>query len=177
MEVMSTKVPTLGPRDSVGDAAVQMHEFGAGYVFVTDKGNPVGIVTERDIVRKVVAKKRNPHRVKLKDVMSSPVAWVPRHMDIMEAAKEMTRMKMRRLAVMHDGEIVGVLTVQNILYIAPQLIEVTRELAANGENDVDRRRISVGQASGYCEVCKAFSDKLDYIDGELLCPMCKEGKE
>jgi CBS domain-containing protein len=178
MEVMSTKVPELEPSASVDDAAAEMVEMGAGCIFVCDEGRPVGIVTERDIVRKVVAARRKPSKVKLYEIMTSPVVWVPRHMDIIEAAKEMAKMKLRRLAVMHDGEIVGVITVQNILRIAPQLIDITRELAdINGEYDGARQITSVGQASGYCELCKAFSEALVYIDGELLCPMCKERKE
>ena len=50
--------------------------------------------------------------------MSSPIVWVPRHMDILEAAKQMTKMKLRRLVVMHEGEMLGVVTVQDILYFA-----------------------------------------------------------
>lgn len=177
MEVMSIKVPNLEPHASIEDAAAKMIELGAGCIVVSDEGKPVGIVTERDIVRKVIAKRRNPAETKLKQIMSSPVIWVPRHMDIIEAAKEMTKLKLRRLAVMHEGEIVGVVTVMDILYIAPQLIEITRELASFECEPNGTQMTSVGQASGYCESCKSFSDVLDYIDGALLCPECKERKE
>lgn len=166
----------LEPSASVEDAAAKMEEKGAGCIIVSDQGKPVGIVTERDIVYKVVMKRKNPAETKLIDVMSSPIIWIPRHTDIMDAAKKMTKLKLRRLVVMHEGELVGVLTVQNILYIAPHLIEITRELA-DLENVPDPQMASEGQASGYCENCKVYSDMLDYIDGELLCPECKEGRE
>jgi len=177
MDVMSARVPNMEPLASVEDAAAKMVELGAGCIIVSDGGKPVGIVTERDLVRKVIAERREPAKTKLKEIMSSPVVWVPRYMDIIDAAKEMTRMKLRRLAVMHEGAIVGVVTVMDILYYAPQLIELTRELASV-EYELDKNQItSVGQASGYCESCKAFSDMLDWIDGALLCPECKERKE
>jgi Zn finger protein HypA/HybF involved in hydrogenase expression len=78
---------------------------------------------------------------------------------------------------MHDGRLLGVVSAQDILGIAPHLIEVTRELAnLSGEQD-DMLAASVEQASGYCESCKAYSDMLEYYDGELICPGCKERLE
>jgi CBS domain-containing protein len=174
MEVMSRKIPTLEPIASVEDAAAKMVEKAVGCVIVSDEGHPVGIVTERDIVRKVVSERKKPSDVKLRDIMSSPIVWVPRHLGIMEAAKQMTKMKLRRLVVMHENELVGVVTVQDILYFAPHLIEITRELEIfEGEPNGDQIT-SIGQASGYCENCKAYSVMLDFIDDELLCPDCKE---
>lgn len=174
MEVMSRKIPTLEPFASVEDAAAKMVEMAAGCIIVSDEGHPVGIVTERDIVRKVVSERKKPSDVKLRDIMSSPIVWVHKHLGILDAAKQMTKMKLRRLVVMHEGELVGVVTVQDILYFAPHLIEITKELEIfEGEPNGDQIT-SIGQASGYCENCKAYSDMLDSIAGELLCPDCKE---
>jgi Zn finger protein HypA/HybF involved in hydrogenase expression len=78
---------------------------------------------------------------------------------------------------MHDGRFAGVVSAQDILQIAPHYIEVTRELAnLSGEAD-DMLTSSIEQASGYCESCKAYSDMLEYHDGELICPDCKERLE
>jgi CBS domain-containing protein len=174
MEIMSKDPPTLEPIASVEDAAVKMVEMAVGCIIVCDEGHPIGIVTEQDIVRKVVSERRVPSDVKLRDIMSSPIIWIPRHMGIMDAAKEMAKMKLRRLVVMHAEEVVGVVTVQNILYIAPHLIEITKELESLEYKPVGILTTSAGQISGYCENCKAYSDILDSIDGELLCPDCKE---
>ncbi len=103
MEIMSKKTPMLEPTASVEDAAAKMQEKGAGCIIVSDQGKPVGIVTERDIVYKVVSERKNPAETKLEDVMSSPIIWIPRHTDIMNAAKKMTNLKLRRLVVMHEG--------------------------------------------------------------------------
>jgi len=177
MEIMSKNITALEPFVSVEDAAAKMVEMGSGCIIVSDEGNPVGIVTERDIVRKVVSERKNPAETKLEEVMSSPIVWIPKHLDIIEAAKQMAKMKLRRLVVMHKGEVIGVLTVENILHIAPHLIEITSELAALDCEPNGSLITSVGQASGYCESCKTYTDMLEYLDGELICPQCKERRE
>ena len=177
LEIMSKNITALEPFVTVQDAAAKMVEMGSGCIIVSDEGNPVGIVTERDIVRKVVSERKNPTETKLEEVMSSPIVWIHKDKDIIEAAKQMAAMKLRRLVVMKDAEVVGMLTVENILHIAPHLIEITSELAAMECEPNGSLITSVGQASGYCESCKAYSDMLEFMDGELICPECKETRE
>ncbi|MBA3044655.1 MAG: CBS domain-containing protein [Candidatus Thermoplasmatota archaeon] len=176
-EIMSTDIPQMEPFETVEDSAARMVEHGTGCVIITEDGNPIGIVTERDIVRKVVSARKAPSKVQLRDIMSSPIVWVPRTTDILDAAKQMAKLHLRKLVVMHDGRFMGVVSAQDILQIAPHYIEVTRELAnLSGEGD-DFMAASIEQASGYCESCKVYSDMLEYHDGALLCPGCKERVE
>ena len=176
-EIMGTDIPEMEPFDTVEDAAARMVEHGTGCVIIAEEGNPIGMVTERDIVRKVVSARKNPARVQLKEVMSSPVVWVPRSTDILDAARQMSKLKIRRLVVMHDGRMLGVVSAQDILGIAPHLIEVTRELANLSTETDDMLAASIEQASGYCESCRAYSDMLEYHDDMLICPACKERLE
>jgi CBS domain-containing protein len=176
-EIMSTDIPMMEPFESVEDAAAKMVEHGTGCVIITEEGNPIGIVTERDIVRKVVSARKSPAKVQLKKIMSSPIVWIPRNTDILDAAKQMAKLNLRKLVVMHDGRLLGVVSAQDILGIAPHLIQVTRELANLTDKTDDMLTASIEQASGYCESCKAYSDMLEYYDGELICPECKERLE
>jgi CBS domain-containing protein len=176
-EIMGTEIPLMEPFESVEDAAAAMVEYGTGCVVITEEGHPIGIATERDIVRKVVSARKNPARVQLRDIMSSPLVWVPRNTDILDAAKQMARLQLRKLVVMHEGRLAGVVSAQDILQIAPHYIEVTRELANISVDADDILTSSIEQASGYCESCKAYSDMLEYHDGELICPDCKERLE
>jgi len=176
-EIMNSNVPHLEPFETVENAAASMVELSTGYVIVIEEGNPIGMVTERDIVRKVVSARKNPARVQVKEIMSSPVVWVPRNTDILDAARQMSKLKIRKLAVMHDGRLLGVVSAQDILGIAPHLIEVTRELANLSTETDDMLAASIEQASGYCESCKAYSDMLEYHNDILICPGCKERME
>ncbi len=176
-EIMCTDIPLMEPFDTVEDAAAKMVEHATGCVIITEEGNPIGMVTERDIVRKVVSARKNPARVQLKEIMSSPIVWIPRNTDILEAARQMSKLKIRKLVVMHEGRLLGVVSVQDILGIAPHLIEVTRELANLSSEQDDMLTASIEQASGYCESCKVYSDMLEYHDDLLICPDCKERLE
>ncbi len=176
-EIMNTNIPQLELFESVEDAAEKMVEYSSGCVIIVDEGNPIGIVTERDIVRKVVSERKNSAETYLRDIMSSPLVWIPKNSCIMEAAKQMARLKLRKLVVMHDGQFKGIVNARSILSIAPQIIEITKELAdigmPSGEYVID----SIQQASGYCESCKTYSDMLEYLDGQMVCPGCKERSE
>jgi len=176
-EIMSAEIPQMEPFETVEDAAAAMVEYGTGCVIIHEEGNPIGIVTERDIVRKVVSERKNPAKIQLRDIMSSPIVWVSRNTDILDAARQMARLKLRKLVIMHDGRFAGVVSAQDILQIAPHYIEVTRELANLSGETNDMLTSSIEQASGYCESCKAYSDMLEYHDGELICPDCKERLE
>jgi len=176
-EIMNTNIPQLEPFESVEDAAAKMVEFSSGCVIISDEGKPVGIVTERDIVRKVVSERKNPAETQVRDIMSSPIVWVPRHTGIMKAAKQMAKLKLRKLIVMHDGQFMGVVNARAILTIAPQMIEITKELADIGIHSGEHTIDSIEQASGYCESCRVYSNMLEYTDGQLICPDCKESLE
>ena len=177
LEIMSTDIPLMEPFESVEDAAAKMVEHGSGCVIICDEGKPIGIVTERDIVRKVVSERKHPAKTQLKDVMSSPLVWISKHTGIMEAARQMANLKLRKLVVMHDGQFVGVVNARAILSIAPQMIEITKELADIGMPTGEYAMAEVQQASGYCESCRVYSDMLEFLDGQLVCPGCKERLE
>ena len=177
MEILSTNIPQMEDFASVEDAAAKMVEHGSGCVIIIDEGKPVGIVTERDIVRKVVSERKKPAETLLKEVMSSPLVWIPRHTGIMEAASQMAKLKLRKLVVMHDGQFVGVINSRDILQIAPQIVEITKELADIGMPSGEYAHNEIQQASGYCESCNVYSNMLESLDGQLICPGCKERLE
>ena len=98
----------------VSEAARIMDRKLAGSLLVEDSGKVIGIMTERDILRKVVAKGRNPEKLKVKDIMNSPVLTIDANKDIMEASDIMGRERIRRLIVTENGRIVGKVTANSI---------------------------------------------------------------
>ena len=100
---------------SVDRAAKMMTQWRVGSVFVEQNDRLVGIVTEPDIVRKVVGENRQPFFVKVESIMSTPVIGIDERRPITEAADLMQQHGTRHLAVMKSGAIVGVLSVRDLL--------------------------------------------------------------
>ena len=99
---------------SVSEAARLMDERSIGSVLIEENGRVIGIMTERDILRKIVAKGKNPDRVKVKEIMNDPVITIDANEDIFEASKIMDEKKIRRLVVVENGQIVGKITANSI---------------------------------------------------------------
>jgi signal-transduction protein with cAMP-binding, CBS, and nucleotidyltransferase domain len=87
-----------------------MEKVGATEAIVINGPGPQGIVTERDILYKVVAAGSNPSMVKVRDVMSSPVQTIDEASRVGEAIAKMSRLGIRRLAVTRNGKVVGIIT-------------------------------------------------------------------
>lgn len=115
MELMKRDLVRVRAGTSVVDAAKVMRERKIGSVFVEQDGMIVGIVTEPDIVRKVVGANRGPYFIPVEEIMSSPVIGIDGRRPITEAADLMDHHQMRHLAVMKAGAIVGVLSVRDLL--------------------------------------------------------------
>lgn len=98
------------------EAAKLMKQHRVGSVFVKQEHNIVGIVTEPDIIRKVVGVERIPYYVSVEDIMSSPVIGIDHRRPLTEAADLMEQHGTRHLAVLEGGRIVGVLSVRDLLH-------------------------------------------------------------
>jgi len=152
----------------VSDGAALMLKKGVGSLVVVDGDTLVGMLTERDILRKVVAQNKNPNDAMVKDVMTTPVITIDPDMDITEAARKMVDLNVRRLPVVKDGRLLGLVTEKDILHYYPEMVEITREWATTGE---PRFRDSL---YGRCEDCGVFTDRLRLVNGRHVCDDCFE---
>ena len=172
-EVMSSRPRTGSPDMTVKEAAALMLREGVGSLIVLEEGEPVGILTERDIRDKVVAVGKTPSKTKVEKVMSSPVVTITPGSNVSIAAKRMSDLHLRRLPVVEDDKLVGMLTEKDILKLSPSLIELTREWGKISSLPGARTNGSGSQA-GYCESCESYSIDLRLENGSLLCPDCRE---
>lgn len=114
-DVMVTDVHVVSPSMSVEETAAVMEKEGHGCVVVVDEGIAVGLVTERDIVHRITAAGVNPAKVRVQDVMSSPLITIAPEATIREAAEKMSAYEIRRIVVAtEDGRLVGLLTAGDI---------------------------------------------------------------
>ncbi len=109
------RLNTISPEASVYDAAVVMNEHRIGSVLVMSEDRLVGIFTERDILRRVVAAQRDPAETAVSQVMTTDVACCRPHTDLEEARSVMKNRRIRHLPVVADGgEVVGLISIGDL---------------------------------------------------------------
>lgn len=106
-DIMTKDVVTIESTKTVFDAAEVMTEKEVGCLIVVIKAFPVGIITERDIVKRIVAKHVSVD-TKLKDVMTKTLITVGPDTSLKDAARVMSTNKIRRLPVLKDNKLVGI---------------------------------------------------------------------
>ncbi len=114
---MTKPVIAIDKDGSVHEVAKIMSEKCIGCIVVTDKGAPVGITTERDILQRVVAKGLDASKVKMKEIMSKPLITVNGSMPIINAIRVMEKNNVRRLLVVEKGKLIGIVTQRDLLRV------------------------------------------------------------
>lgn len=142
-DVMTENVVTIKGGYSVKHAASIMNRFEIGCLVVVKDGVVMGIVTERDLLRKIVTEGRDPEKTKVSEIMSRPVIVVAPDTPLEEAIKLMVRHKIKKLPVMerYQGEdrLIGLVTLTDIARFQPKLIEMMRELFAKAQEAPPKR--------------------------------------
>jgi CBS domain-containing protein len=112
--VMTEAPKTLGPERTAADAANLMEEYDVGVVPLAEGDTIVGLVTDRDLVLRVLAKRRDPREVTLGEVATDKVITVTPDTDVGSARDLMAEHKIRRLPVIKDGRLVGIVSLGDI---------------------------------------------------------------
>ena len=152
-EVMDYNVVILDDSASINEAARGMEENGVTSILVRDSesGTVTGIVTERDIIYRAVAKSLGMYKAKIKKIMTTPLITVDKQTPCIDAIKIMREKGLRRLPVLEQGNIIGIITLM--------------ELAGNvPERNIDLAELEKPQTSETpiltCPYCESkFSDK------------------
>jgi len=203
-DVMTRTVVTATPDMSAAQAGKKMVENRVGSVIIVKDGRPVGIVTESDMVAKVIFKNVKPSSIKLEQLMSKPLITTKSSDDIHEAVLMMAQKKIRRLPVIDGDELVGIVTDADVIQVSSEINQILDNLIEmNRESVLDRRDVIITQgeceeceefsedlrqeggrlkcpgcrgstSSGVCEICGEFSDMLEYADGSVICESCWE---
>lgn len=108
-DLMTKKVLVTNSTKTSFDAARLMKEEGRGSIVIVDGDRPVGILTERDFLRKVVAEDLTPSKVFVRDIMSRPLLAIDPDVSIKNAARLMLEKKIRRLPVIKGNKLVGII--------------------------------------------------------------------
>ncbi|MGB1878156.1 MAG: cyclic nucleotide-binding/CBS domain-containing protein [Nitrosopumilus sp.] len=109
-DIMQKNVITIEKTKKAQDAAIILKDKEISFLVVVNDSKPIGIVSERDIVRKIVADNKESQSTPLETIMSNNFKWVEPNASIESAVQKMLNNNIRRLVVLEDGELAGVIT-------------------------------------------------------------------
>jgi len=127
-DVMARNVKTVRTDDTVLEAVSKMNKFRIGSVVVTNNGRPVGIVTERNIMERIVEPRLDPMMVRVKEIMSSPVITIESNAGLDEAVQVMIKKSIKKLPVTEGGKVTGILSTTDIVRSSPTRMGILEEL-------------------------------------------------
>ncbi len=136
-DFMVTEVVTVDVDVSVRKAVERMNAHDIGCLVVLEKGQYAGIMTERDILSRVVANARNPNEVLVGQIMSKPLTIVDPEASLEEAINLMLEKKVKKLPVIKADKLIGIITMTDIASAHSGIVKFIRELSA--KYDIPKR--------------------------------------
>jgi len=139
-DVMARRVLLVEASSSAKNAARMMNKFGVSSLIVSSEGDVVGILTERDILTRVVASGQDPEQVEVGEIMSEPIIVVNPDTPLEQAVQIMLMERIKKLPVMEKEEgkirMVGILSMTDIARIQPHLIENIKNLTQKNDPEL-----------------------------------------
>jgi len=193
-EIMSSPVNSIEFDKTAKEAAEYMSKTRRGFLVVTSKGRPVGVLSDSDMI-KITAKDLKASAVKVKDIMSKPVVTVSPDDDVETALNKMKKSNIHRIPVLKGGKLVGIVSLTDLARKAPATKMATPQLqiktpktttAESTTSELLELRLKMKEGtpeireeftSGICENCGNYSENLKLINDEWLCDDCKEDLE
>lgn len=128
-DVMVEDVITVEDEATAKKAVELMNKHEIGCLIVVKRGNPAGIVTERDMLKRILLESKNPEKVKVKEIMSKPLIVGKPQMDIQDAAKLMFKRNIKKLPVADNDHLIGLVTLTDLVR-SEQIIKLLKQLPA-----------------------------------------------
>lgn len=169
-DAMTRRPIEVSENISIKECAKLMREKDVGSVLVKNK-KLLGIITEEDLVYKIIAEAKDIKKTKVRDIMVTRLITIEPDKDIYHALVKMNVNNIKRLPVMNKNKLVGILTIKDILKIEPELFEIVANRFILREED--SKPIS-SEKQDICQICGNFSEKIEEIDGILMCNNCKK---
>ena len=141
-DIMAREVITIDSSQSAKNAARLMTKFGISGLVVLSEGNLIGIITERDIITRVVATGLDPEKIMVREVMTEPVIVVNPVMPLENAVKIMFQERIKKLPVVYKEDdslkLVGMLSITDVARLQPKLLETLRIMGQMNDSDIEQ---------------------------------------
>jgi len=134
-DIMVQKVVTVSKDATVKEAVKLMNQHEIGCIVAVHAGEIVGIITERDMLKKVLEKSIDPSKIKVHEIMSKKLVLGTPTMDVAEAARLMLKSNIKKLPIVVDSRLVGIVTLTDIAraaHIEAQMNNLMKELSKSG---------------------------------------------
>jgi len=178
-DIMTRNPISINPSANLLDCAKLMVKKKVGSLLIVDNKRLVGFIAQDDILWALVKKsKRDLTSIKVIDIAIKKIATVKPNSPIKEALQKMKKLKFRRLPVIHDKELVGIVTIRDILNFNPEIYPELSEIEQLKEEQEKLKRVKKAKNRAYmndgiCEDC-GNRDILFRVDGRLICESCRD---
>jgi len=179
-DVMTRSPVTISADLSLMDCAKVMIKKRVGSLVLVDDKKIRGILTEKDIVWAITKKQgKDLKKIKARDLASKKIKTVKPMLELEKALKIMKKTGFRRLPVVYKGNLVGMVTIKDILRIEPSLYPgISDVMEIKEESEKMKRRENLSDRSesvkqGLCEECGNY-DWLERVDGRIMCESCTD---
>jgi len=170
-EIMTKPAVQINHNVTVQTAAQEMVKHRVGSIVVVKDKRPIGIITETDLNKRIVAPGKDPSKIKVVEIMASPIVFSSPDDDIEMAVEKMENHKVKRLPVLEKGKIVGIITNTDIARASPEMMDI---LNFRLKMRAELPSIRESSTSGICESCGDYSDDLRFINDQWLCENCRD---
>ena len=174
-DIMTRDPITTKPNSNLLDCAKKMVRKKVGSILLVDKNRLVGFISHRDVLWALIKKsKEDLSSIKAIDISPKKIAKISPTRTIKEALSKMKKLKFKKLPVIHENKLVGLITVRDILNFNPEFYPELEEFAKIREESNKLKRIKKRDriSEGICEECGNF-DLLHKFNGTIICETCK----
>lgn len=173
-DIMIKPVTTIEQDKTIKQAGELMKKTRKGCLIVTKNGKPVGILSDSDIIKRVVAKNLLPSKIKIKQVMSEPLVTIGQDDQILDAVRKMKKNNVHRLPVIVHDKVIGIVSLSDIAKTSPEMLDL---LEYRMKMKTFPPEIKEKFTSGICDSCDNYTDDLKNVGGQWLCESCREELE
>jgi CBS domain-containing protein len=169
-EVMTSTVYTIYPKQTIYEAAKKMAELNIGSLVLIPKENskqPIGIITERDIVTRVIAQGKDPKKALVSDNASRPVVTVSPSFDVSESMKTMAKLNIRRIVIVENNEVVGICTYRDLIRVVPALLSIALEVESITSPRTILEDFDIDKDLNYLSAEEIFEKEIQDLEDEI----------
>lgn len=173
-DVMSKPIITIGENKTAKDAGLLMKKTRKGCLIITKNRKPIGILSDSDLIKRVIATDKVASKVVLKKIMSKPLVTVTPGDNVLVAVRKMRKSNIHRLPVVEKGKVIGLVSLSDIAKTSPEMVDLLEYRLKMRETPFELREEFT---SGICESCSNYNDDLRNVNNQWVCEDCREELE